>query len=171
MAPEERIDGYRFEAPRDVETTIELLAPASFGASGATSALRLSVFDLTEGDATQADPVAGEAFFEPFSLQRFRVVARANYRFEAGSSYTVVVARAGSAAPHSRPVPYVIAFSGAERFTPRDWLASAVYVPRIWFGLYGQGAPRWGMIAGALAVLVSLAFVFVRRIMRAKRGR
>lgn len=169
LAPGEDVDSYRFTTTASVQTTIELLVPAASDAAAPVSAPGLAVFDLAKHTSTPASAVAGEVFFEPFSLQRFRVAARLSYRFERATTYAVVVWSPEPAAPGSRPKPYVVAFSGAERFTPRDWLSSAVYVPRIWFGLYGQLAPRWGMIAGALVALGVLAWALVRRARRFAR--
>jgi len=168
LAPAERVDSYSFTAPRDIETTIEVLVPARSGNADTEPEIAFSVVG-GEGGETRAEPVAGEEFFEPFSLQRFQVVASQPYRFEAGTSYTLLIVPADPSEPRERTVPYVIAFSGAERFTPREWLSSAAYVPRIWLGLYGQWAPRWGMIAGVALLLGLVVFVVVRRT-RHRRG-
>ena len=162
-------DGYWFSADQTIETTVEVLVPASV-AEEEWAAVRFVVTDVEARDIWPAAPVSEQAFFEPFSLQRFSVVARATYRFEEGHSYVLSVTPAQRVLPPGRVVPYVIAFSGSERFALRDVLSSAVDVPRIWFGLYGQWAPRWGMIGGALLFVVALATtaVLLRRRRRSR---
>lgn len=166
LVSEESGDGYWFSARQAIETTVEVLVPASIS-DEKWAGVRFVVTDVQARDFTTADPVSEGSFFEPFSLQRFSVVARATYRFEKGRSYVLSIASDQRVLPPGRVVPYVIAFSGAERFTPRDWLNSAVYVPRIWFGLYGQWAPRWGMIGGAVVLVAALATTVV--LLRRKR--
>jgi len=170
LSPGERLDAYSFTAATDIETTVELLVPAADTTGRDGADWQLVIANPDNDNAARSGVAAEETFFEPFSIQRFRVVSRISYRFEADSTYFITVRHRGDDPP-VRPLPYVVGFSGAERFTARDWVSSAAYVPRIWFGLYGQWAPRWGMIAGAGLLLGAAVFFTTRALRRGRRTR
>jgi hypothetical protein len=146
---------------------MELLVPSVSALKGFHP--RLALFERGQiRDEASWNGGSQATFFEPFSLQRFRsetdLAAR---RFEQGVPYTIAVTPGRG---EKQTGPYVIVFGGPERFTAADVRSSFVSVPRIWLGLYGQWAVRWGMVA-ALAGLVALLVWAVVTAVRRKRRR
>ena len=168
IAPGESADAYVFTPVESFEASVELLVPS--GAATAEFHPHLVLYERGSkvGEASW-DGAPQTSFFEPFSLQRFRTeVTMPASTFEQGVPYTVAVT-AGSG--EALTGPYVVVFGGPERFTSADVRASLTAVPRIWFGLYGQWSVRWGMVAGAAALVALIACAIAGGVRRRGRKR
>jgi len=175
LAPVQPYDAYTFQVTNTVTTTIELIVPTRREAAGFRPSLHLIA--PSEGirlDAQDPGRTPRAEFFEPFSLQSFwKGATLQNVELRPGVEYELVVEAASSSA---RSGPYVIAFSGAERFTPADWLSSLKVLPTIWLGTYGGAPPRpIAMLVAALLVVTAVALLGrlssnARRRAAARRG-
>lgn len=155
LARDERFDAYRFKVTRKVTTTIGVLVPVSEGSDRFRPTVSVVLQNRVLADIR--DPgQARRVFFEPFSLMRLYQGPEQAVTFEPGPEYVLLVEPGAGSRRVGR---YVIAFSGAEEFSPGDWGRTFIDLPRIWLGLYGQGEPNIVPVIVLLVVLVAVGVV------------
>lgn len=154
LAPDQPYDAYTFKVADNVTTTIELIVPVRTAAEGFRPALILMA--SARGirlDARDPGVSPRSKFFEPFSLQSFwKGAAIEEVELRPGVRYDLIVTPGAS---QVRSGPYVIAFSGGERFTAADWARTLRVLPTVWLGTYGGAPVR--PLAVVVMVLVALA--------------
>lgn len=161
LAPGRDFDVFFFTVDSPVSTTVDLLVPARSDYAGFEP--RLSVYHPGTGVERAASPGSGDAEYEPFSIESFREVRTAELELVPGDSYYLVV-RSGAGLSSG---PYVLAFSGAERFSPSEIGSTLLALPVIWSGAWAGAPPRpaaYGCCGSVLVILALIAaWTFVRR--------
>ncbi|MBE0476772.1 MAG: hypothetical protein IBX62_06745 [Coriobacteriia bacterium] len=164
LAEDELFDVYDFTPSEPVSTHVSILVPAEedLGRFRPVVTVERATGTGARLVAEAASPPRRETFFEPFTLQTLYRGEEATVTLEAGQRYYL---RVSPGSGGRRTGPYVVAFSGPERFGAGDAVRTLVRVPRIVLGLYGQAAfdPVPLLVLGAVLAIGAGILIAIRR--------